>query len=205
MRAPIKSAMPSPKRKLSEEEYLLSEDKATSKSEFSDGTRASDPHYLIVDNLAVEFGNRLKGTSCRGRPSDTRLKVNATGLYTYPDYLIVCGQAEFEVIQGIQTLLNPKVVFEVLSKSTEMWDRNLKHQQYEMLPSVQEYILIDQDMVHVEQYVREGELLKRHDATFDINAELVLTSIPVRVPIVDLYRDVTGLEPPPKMYSEDLS
>lgn len=192
-----------PRRKLSEEEYLAIEDKAEHRSQFLDGEMfamagTSHSHNKIQNNLHVEFGIRLKGTSCYGLGSDMRVKVKATGLYTYPDYIIVCGEAQLEVIHGVETLLNPKVLFEVLSDSTEAWDRNMKRQHYERVESLQEYLLIDQHWVRVDHFVREGAELRRRSTTFDINDEIALTTLPIRVPLADIYKDVSPLAPPPK-------
>src|SRR5262245_52498958 len=101
---------------------------------------ASRPHNEIKDNLIVEVGSRLKGTACRTYSSDQRVKVSRTGLYTYPDISIVCGKPEFEDAE-VDTLLNPQVIIEILSDSTEKYDRGKKARHYQQLASLKEYVL----------------------------------------------------------------
>jgi len=115
------------KRLLTAQEYLEIERKAESRSEFYRGevfaiSGASWEHTLIKDNLAGEARDQLKNGPCRVVTSDLRVTIPATGLYTYPDAVIVCGQPQFED-EAFDTLLNPQVVIEVLSESTERYDR----------------------------------------------------------------------------------
>ena len=130
-------------------EYLARERAAEFRSEFYRGemfamSGASWAHSVIKDNLAWETRNQLQGGPCRVVTSDLRVKVSATGLYTYPDLLIVCGEPEFED-EVFDTLLNPRVIVEILSDSTEKYDRGTKFTQYRQLSSLQEYVLVAQD------------------------------------------------------------
>src|SRR5439155_26498773 len=114
-----------PKTRLTPEQYLAIERKAEFKSEFYRGEMfamagGSEPPNAIKDNLIGELYARLKGSGCRSYSSDQRVKVSRTGLYTYPDIVIVCGKPELEDAKG-DTLLNPQVVIEVLSDSTEKY------------------------------------------------------------------------------------
>jgi Uma2 family endonuclease len=182
------------KRLLSPHEYLARERLADVRSEFYRGevfsmAGASWEHTLIKDNLAREAGNQLKSGPCRVLTSDMRVKVNRTGLYTYPDIVIVCDEPQFED-KVLDTLLNPRVVVEVLSDTTEKYDRGTKFAHYRQLPSILEYVLVAQDRPLVERYVRQT------DDTWVLTAfsEMALTfafgTIPVQIAITDIYREV---------------
>src|SRR5262249_47347222 len=137
------------------------ERKAAFKSEFYRGelfamAGASEEHCLIKDNLAGETRQQLKGSSCRVVTSDLRVKVDATGLYTYPDVVIYCDQPQFED-ETFDTLRNPRVIVEVLSQSTEAYDRGEKFTQYRQIASLQEYILVAQNRPLVERHVRRPD------------------------------------------------
>ena len=184
-----------PKRLLTSDEYLAQERRATFKSEYYRGETfamagASREHNLIVGNIVREVGNGLKGHRCEVYPSDMRVKVSATGLYTYPDVTVVCGTPEFED-EHRDILLNPTVLVEVLSDSTEAYDRGAKWEQYRKLPSLKEYLLIAQDRPHVERYMRQpdGGWLLREAAEPD--SSVALDSISVVLPMSEVYRQVT--------------
>jgi len=151
---------------------------------------AKREHNLIVGNVVREAGNCLKGRRCEVYPSDMRVKVSATGLYTYPDVTIVCGKPEFDD-EHHDTLLNPTVLVEVLSESTEAYDRGTKSRHYRKLASLKEYLLIAQDRPHVERYVRQpdGGWLLRDVAELD--QSVAFDSIPVVLPMAEIYRQVT--------------
>ena len=157
--APTVSSSSAPS--ISPERYLEAERRAETKSEYLAGqvfpmTGASLEHNLIVVNLILVIGTQLKGRPCQVLPSDMRLHIPATGLYTYPDVTVVCGTPELED-EHFDTLLNPTVVIEVLSPSTERWDRGRKAEHYRSIPSLQEYLLVSQDAPRIEQYRRHGE------------------------------------------------
>src|SRR5438067_13931715 len=123
-----------PKTRLTPEQYLSIERKAAFKSEYYNGEMfamagVSREHSRVKENLIIEIGARLKGGPCRSHSSDMRVKVSRTGLYTYPDIVIVCGDEQYED-DVFDTLLNPQVVIEVLSPSTEGYDRGKKFRHY---------------------------------------------------------------------------
>jgi len=153
---------------------------------------ANREHSLLVGNLVGEVRAQLKGRRCEVYPSDMRVKISATGLYTYPNVTIVCGVPEFEDAQG-DTLLNPTVVFEVHSDSTEAYDRGTMAAHYRRLPSVKEkeYVLIAQDRPLVERYVRQadGGWTLREVASLDQTVDL--EGIPVHLPLSEIYLQVT--------------
>jgi Uma2 family endonuclease len=191
-----------PKPKLTPAEYLALERKAAFKSEFYRGEMfamagASEEHCLIKDNLAGEARYQLKGGPCRVVTSDLRVKVDATGLYTYPDVVIYCDRPQFED-NVLDTLLNPRAIVEVLSDSTEKYDRGAKFAQYRQIPSLQEYVLVAQDQPLVERYVRQpgGDWLLTEFAGRE--REFAFASVPARVPLAEIYRDITFPETPPR-------
>ena len=186
-----------PHRRLTVAEYLAIERASEQKHEFIDGevfamAGASRQHNEIKENLGGELYSRLKGGPCRTYSSDQRVKVERDGqpIYTYPDYLIVCGPPQFVREQGLDTLLNPLVIFEILSDSTEDHDRGKKFEYYRQLPSLREYVLISQKEVQVEQLVRGPDDRWAPTVLQGANSELVLATASVGLPLADLYRGV---------------
>jgi Uma2 family endonuclease len=173
------------------EEYLALERQAQCKSEYYAGeifamAGASRWHNLIVTNVLRELSLQLKGRSCTTYPSDMRVKVSPTGLYTYPDATVVCGEAQFEDHQQ-DTLLNPTLIVEVLSESTEAHDRGGKFAHYRKLPSLMEYVLIAQTKPHIEHYVRQPDnrwLLAEADRLADT---IHLPSIDCHLALAEVY------------------
>lgn len=143
------------------QEYLAWEQDQPVRHEYLHGevfamAGASAEHNDIVANLLRELGNALRDKPCRPRGSDQRVKIPETGLYTYPDALVVCGQPQYED-EKRTTLLNPTVLVEVLSESTESYDRGKKFRHYRSIPSFRDYLLVAQDDVWVEHYVRAAD------------------------------------------------
>jgi Uma2 family endonuclease len=141
------------------EEYLSRERRAEYKSEYYAGqivamSGASREHNLIVTNLVTSLHQQLKGRPCEVYPSNMRVKMPATGSYVYPDVVVVCGEPVFED-DTFDTLLNPTVLIEVLSPSTESLDRGSKAQGFRLIESLSEYVLIAQDKVRIEHYIRQ--------------------------------------------------
>ena len=175
------------------EEYLARERKALMKSEYRNGQvhampGASRAHNLITLHISGELYIQLRERSCEVYPSDMRVKVSATGLYTYPDVIVVCDEPRFDDTH-FDTLLNPTVLIEVLSPSTAAYDRGEKFASYQKLDSLCEYILISQDSVRVEHYLRrdqEWDLTEFHSLTDvcqlpSIGCELSLKAIYAKV------------------------
>jgi Uma2 family endonuclease len=181
--------------KLSPQEYLALERQAPYKSEYYNGevfafAGATESHNLIVVNVLTLFNLQLKTKPCKVYPSDMRVKVSETGLYTYPDVTVVCGEAQLED-ERLDTLLNPTVIVEVLSPSTEKDYRIVKFAHYRRLPSVNAYILIAQDSVRLEQYVREtdGRWLLSDYSDLEVTADI--HSIDCKLPLKDVYNKVS--------------
>ncbi|HMA38045.1 MAG TPA: Uma2 family endonuclease [Chloroflexia bacterium] len=150
-----------PKPYYTPEEYLARERGAATKSEYLAGeicamAGASEAHNTIAANIVRQLGNQFEGRPCRVYVSDLRVRVAATGLYTYPDVVAVCGPREFDDDHH-DTLLNPTVIFEVLSPTTEAYDRGAKFAHYWRLASLTDYVLVAQDRVRVDHYARQGD------------------------------------------------
>jgi Uma2 family endonuclease len=143
---------------ITEQEYLDMERESEIKHEYFDGeifamTGASEKHNLIVTNIIRELSNLLRKTPCRIYPGDMRLKIEETGLYTYPDVMIACKDRRFGD-EARDTLLNPDVIIEVLSDSTESYDRGKKFENYRKIPSLKEYVLISQHHEKIERFYK---------------------------------------------------
>ena len=137
---------------------------------------------------------QLKARPCTTYPSDMRVKVSPTGLYTYPDVTVVCGEARFEDNQQ-DTLLNPTLIVEVLSESTEAYDRGGKFAHYRKLTSLMEYVLITQTKPHIEHYVRQPDnqwLLSEADSVPDT---IHLPSIECHLALAEVYDKVDIVNP----------
>lgn len=192
-----------PKAKLTVAEYLATERRAAFKSEFYNGEMfamagASVEHNRVSENLSIEIGGRLKGGPCQSFSRDLRVRIRRTGLYCYPDLVIVCGEPQYAE-EDRDTLVNPRVVFEVLSPSTERYDRTTKFHHYKQLPSVEEYVLVAQDRAWCDRFVRQADGSWAHVEFVGLDATLELKSVPVAVPLADVYARVEfpPPEPPP--------
>jgi Uma2 family endonuclease len=186
-----------PKTSLSEEEYLSIERAAERKSEYLDGemfamSGAAPRHVAIVTNLVRELSTALRGRSCWVFSTDLRLRVSPTRLYTYPDAMVACGELRFADDRK-DTLLNPSVVVEVLSESTQDWDRGGKFAHYRTLDSVTDYLLVAQDRHHVEMFSRRDDgrwLFWETDRDED---RIDLPSVGASLRVGDLYEGVDAL------------
>ena len=139
--------------------YLEFERQSEIKHELIDGeifemAGATRNHNRISTNVVRLLGNQLLERECNVYSSDMRVKITSTKKYTYPDIVAVCGEELFEDSTE-DTLLNPMLIIEVLSKSTEAYDRGAKFEFYQTIESFQEYVLISQEPFRVEQYVRK--------------------------------------------------
>jgi Uma2 family endonuclease len=187
-------AVANPIHRLTEAEYLEIERRAEYKSEFLDGemfamSGGSSSHSLIKCNLIGEMRARLKGCPCMVYDSDMRVKVQAAGLFTYPDVSVACGKVQFED-ERKDTFLNPTVIIEVPSESSEAYDRGKKFGLYRQLPSLREYLLVSQHKPHIEQYIRQdsGEWLLRD--VVGLESKLSFPSIGITVDVAEIYYNV---------------
>jgi Uma2 family endonuclease len=181
---------------LTPEEYLAAERKAERKSEYLNGevfamSGVSRWHSTVGINLTVRLGVQLGDGPCQVYSADVRVRVNPTGnyLYCYPDLSVVCGEPRFED-NHFDTLLNPKILIEVLSPSTEAYDRLTKATLYRQLPSLEEYLLIAQDRIRVEHYTRQpsGDWSRAEWTNLDDRVEL--QSVGATLKLAEIYRRV---------------
>ena len=185
---------PQLKPRLTPEDYLALERCAEYKSEYFNGeifamAGASRAHNTIVLNTGSEIRQHLKNRPCRAYVSDMRVKVSPTGLYTYPNVVVVCGKEQFEDTH-LDTLLNPTLIIEVLSDSTEAYDRGRKFEHYRHLDSLVEYVLIAQQRPHIESYRRQPDQQWLLTECSGLEATLRLPSIDCDLVLAEIYDKV---------------
>jgi Uma2 family endonuclease len=179
---------------LSEEDYLVYERASTIKHEYYRGriyamTGAKEPHNLIAGNTIAALHSQLRRKPCRVYPSDMRIKVLRTGLNTYPDVVVVCGQPQFtDVVRD--TLTNPTIIIEILSASTERYDRGLKFENYRTIETLRDYLLIAQDHYHIEHYVQQANNQWLLTEATQLEEAIDLQSIECTLRLEDVYGKV---------------
>ena len=152
-------------------------------------------HSHIAANLLRSLGNRLEGTPCMAYTSDLRVKVEATGLFTYPDVSVVCGKPQL-LDEHQDIVLNPMVLIEVLSDSTEAYDRGKKFEHYRQISSCREYLLVSQKEPRIEQFVRqENEQWLLRDAA-GLEATLALPSLEITISLAEVFAGVEFVPAP---------
>ena len=184
-----------PERFVSVEEYLEFEEMSQAKHEYCDGRMwamagGTGAHNTITFNVSASLGTRLRGSSCRGFNSDQRVRIPNTNLYAYPDATVACGRPEFEDLKQT-TLLNPTVIVEVLSLSTESNDRGLKWRRYQTLDSLRDYLLIEQNEALVTHYSRQDDGTWQIAIYAGLDAEVPLSGAPATLPLSEFYEQVT--------------
>jgi Uma2 family endonuclease len=175
------------------EQYLALERNSSIRHEYHNGSifamsGASRAHNLIALNLGGELRAQLRDRPCEAYVSDMRVLVARTGLYTYPNVVVVCGERQFQDGE-VDTLLDPTLVIEVLSPATEAYDRGKKFAHYRRLESLREYVLVTQNQVRVERYTRQGDewLLSELSSLED---SLRLASIDCTISLREVYARV---------------
>jgi Uma2 family endonuclease len=180
------------------QEYLKFERASETKHEYYAGeifamTGASENHNLIVGSTYAAIYMQLRQRPCKMYANDMRVKIPSTGLYTYPDISIVCDAPEFEDDE-VDILLNPTVIFEVLSPSTEAYDRGKKFQHYRTIHSLQDYILIAQDSTRIDHFtLRQNEWIFSDANSLD--RVITLPSIDCTLYLRDVYEKITFDKP----------
>ena len=176
------------------EEYLEAERRAEYKNEYFDGevlsmTGASRAHNLFKMNILGSFWQQLKGKDCEVYPSDMRVRIPSANIYTYPDVVVVCGEPKLED-EHLDTLLNPTLLVEVLSKSTASYDRNLKFEYYRTLESLEEYLLVSQEQPRVARHAKQtdGKWLLTDFASRDDAVEVASVGCTLR--LGDVYEKI---------------
>jgi Uma2 family endonuclease len=190
------------------EEYLALERHAEFKSEYIDGriiamTGAQRPHNLVAGAVASELERHLLESPCEMYPGDMRVKISESGDYVYPDVVVSC-EPKFED-ENFDNLLTPLLIIEVLSDSTEHYDRGKKFGLYRRIESLREYVLISQKEPVIERYLREGEFWQF--STVDgLDASLLLASVGLQIPMRRLYaKALTPADRVPRAATEDAS
>ena len=189
------------KPRLTAEDYLVIERNAETKNEYFNGEMfamagASRRHNLIVTNIVREVSAQLRDRPCDIYANDMRVKVSPTGLYTYPDVVIACDDIQFEDDHE-DTLLTPIVLIEVLSKSTQGYDRFQKFAHYRRLSTLREYLLVAQEQPRVEHYVRQSEKQWLLSESAEYSDVVAMASIGCGLSIKDIYEKVDLKSPFP--------
>ncbi|HWE95513.1 MAG TPA: Uma2 family endonuclease [Tepidisphaeraceae bacterium] len=175
------------------EEYYRLERAAEFKSDYYQGAISAMSggtirHSLITANLVGEIGQRLKGKPCTVFESNLRMRIKATGLRTYPDASVYRDPPERDAEDSAgETLTNPTVLFEVLSKSTEAYDRGLKSENYRRIESLRAYVLVSQNAPHAEVYERQADARWLLNEARGLDAVLTIAAIGVELRLEDLY------------------
>jgi len=183
------------KRRYTLAEYLELEKHTDERYEYFDGevvamSGASLRHNRIVRNLIRAIDASLEGKPCEVLPAAMRIKVPKVLPYRYADLVVVCGEPIIEDMQGLEILVNPLAIIEVLSASTEAYDRGIKFSEYQSIASFQEYVLIAQDRPHITHYIRqEGGQWLRSDL-LDVAEHLLLRALECAIPVAEIYRQV---------------
>ncbi len=186
--------IPANVKKFTPDEYLTLERASAYRSAYFQGeifamAGGTPRHSLIQTNLTGELRQALKGHPCTTYNSDLRIRVDRTGLYTYPDASIVCGPLELADNQQ-DVVLNPTVLFEVLSDSTEAYDRGVKFGHYRQVESLREFVMVSQKEVLVERYQRNPDNTWTLMESRGLDSQLELTSVGITIPLTEIYDKV---------------
>jgi len=186
--------MPSVATRVTPEEYLERERKAETRSEYRNGeivamAGASLRHGRIVGNLTFQIRLALRNGPCEVFSTDLRLAVRAANMFTYPDVMVICGDPVLADNRR-DIILNPVVLIEVLSKSTQDYDRGEKFASYRTIPSLAEYLTVSQDKIHVEQHTRQPDGHWLRTEFTEPSAIITLSSINVELRVADVYEKV---------------
>jgi Uma2 family endonuclease len=181
-------------RRYTLEEYLELDRQSEARLEFHDGeifnmSGASAEHNEIESNIHFNLRTKLEGRNCRLFLANMRIKVPGAPPYRYGDFSALCGESEFVKIGGVDTLVNPSLIVEVLSPSTEKYDRAAKFKQYGSIASLVEYMLVNQDVAFVAQYIRRGdEWIYR--SFMELTDVVKLESLDCEITLDEIYRNV---------------
>jgi len=184
-----------PRRKYTLQEYFDLEISSDARYEYWNGdifslSGVSDSHARIEVNLTAFLSTRLEERSCLVFPANMRLHVPTLPPYRHADLSIVCSQPIFQEIGGVDVLTNPALVIEVLSESTEAYDRGDKFTHYKSIDSLRESLLIARHRPHITQYVKQGDNSWSYRDVNDLSASLMLPSMECVLSLTDVYQDV---------------
>src|ERR1700745_768706 len=170
-----------PERRYTLEEYLELDRTSEERLEFWDGvvfcmSGGSEAHDEIESNLIAFLKPQLRHRGCRVFTAEMRIRVPSAPPYRYGDFSALCGEAEFEEISGVDTLVNPQLIVEVLSPSTEAYDRGDKFSHYKSIPTLREYLLVAQHRPHVTRLYRQDDETSVHSEANEVGAALTVVS-----------------------------
>ena len=185
-----------PKRFFTQEEYALLEERAEYKSQYVAGeifamAGVQPWHDDIVQNLSKLLFLRLEGRPCRLHSADVKVRAKAGDLWTYPDLSVVCGERQYDTSANAHSLLNPQAIFEVLSPTTEAFDRGDKFTRYQTIESLTDYVLVASERMFVQHFARQeagGWLYREFRAPEDV---VRLASVAAELPLVEIYEGAT--------------
>jgi Uma2 family endonuclease len=189
-----------PKIRYTLEEYFDLDRNSDARLEYWDGeifdmSGVGEEHDQIETNLIFRLRQRLEGRNCRPFAASMRIKVPSMPPYRYGDVSVLCGKAQFEKIGGVDVLTNPALIVEVLSPSTEAYDRGDKFLYYQSIPSFREYLLVAQHQPHVSHFVRQGDGSWTYRAYSDLEAAVRLEAIGCELTLGEIYENVSFKEP----------
>ncbi len=201
--------LPKAKPYFTVDQYLAIERKSRDRHDFLDGViyamaGESDPHGDITFNIGGILYVQLRGSPCVGRMKDTKVRSGpeptglhaSAGLYSYPDILVICGERQFHDVHK-DVILNPTAIVEVLSESTEAFDRGEKFNRYQTWnPSLRDYLLVAQDQARIEHYSRQDDGRWTYQRHLGLEAVVVIPSINCTLKLADVYEGVTFPEGP---------
>lgn len=193
-------SLPKPILSLTPEDYLAFERDAHEKHEYYHAevfamSGGSPDHSLISSNVNGELRSLLKGKPCRAYESNLRIRIPRTTLYTYPDVSVICGERQFDPLDTRQeTVTNPALIVEVLSPSTETWDRGGKFRNYQQIDSLREYVLVSSSKPLVETFLRQDDGNWIYHAAAGVEAVVRLNSLGIQLALSEIY---SGVEFPP--------
>jgi Uma2 family endonuclease len=200
----LMSAQPNPKRKYTIEEYIELLKNSDERFEYFDGEIVSMAsgkisHGGIVANLIFSLKNKLDDRPCQTFGGDVAVKTTREQPFRLPDVSVVCGDPIIEELQGIEMLLNPILIGEVLSPSTASYDHGGKFMAYQAIESFREYLLVEQDRPHVTRYLRQPDGQWLRADVIGLESEVLLESLGIALPLSEIYRMIKfpATEPAP--------
>ena len=179
---------------ITEEEYLRRECDAETKSEYFQGriyamSGATPTHNALCANAIAEMGVNLREKPCTVYTSDQRVRVESTGLNTYPDISVLCDKPQFAAIDA-NALLNPMLIVEALSPSTAIYDCTTKFDHYKTIPTFADYLLLHTDRVRVEHFSRNDQHIWTHTVAAGLEAKLPISNLSISLSVSNLYRNL---------------
>jgi len=189
-----------PEKRYTMEEYLELDRTSEERLEFWNGeifcmSGGSEAHVEIEGNIFAFLKIQLRERGCRAFLGNVRIKVPSAPPYRYADVSALCGKAEFEEIGGVDALVNPQLIVEVLSDSTEAYDRGEKFTHYKSIPTLREYLLVSQKRPHVTHLFKDDDGKWIHSEVNDLESPVSLQTLSCELPMSEIYRDVTLTSP----------